>query len=102
MMQGQAQQYNFGMGVNYQTTNENVGIFGGGFSRLNSGGSFDAAILNLGVEVYSTRIGVSYDVNVSGLSGASKAQGGIEVAVVYIFKKKNDYSINYPMYCPKF
>jgi type IX secretion system PorP/SprF family membrane protein len=102
MMQGQAQQYNFGLGVNYQTNNENVGIFGGGFSRLNSGGSFDAAILNLGVEVYNTRIGVSYDVNVSGLSGASKAQGGIEVAVVYIFKKKNDYSINYPMYCPKF
>ena len=48
MLQGQAQQYNFGLGVNYQTNNENVGLFGGGFARMNSGGAFDAAIVNLG------------------------------------------------------
>jgi type IX secretion system PorP/SprF family membrane protein len=102
MMQGQAQQYNFGLGINYQTNNDNLGIFGGGFSRMNSGGSFDAAILNLGVEAYNTRIGVSYDINVSGLSGASQSQGAIELSVVYIFRKKRDQAINYPMYCPKF
>lgn len=102
MMQGQAEQYNFGMGVNYQTNNDNVAIFGGGFSRINSGGGFDAAILNVGVELWSTRIGVAYDINVSGLSGASESQGAIEASVVYIFKKKGYSSISYPMYCPKF
>ncbi len=102
MMQGKAEQYNFGVGVNYQTNNDNLGVFGGGFTRMNSGGSFDAAILNLGVEVYNTRIGLSYDINVSGLSGASQSQGAVEISVVYIFKKKRDQSINFPMYCPKF
>jgi hypothetical protein len=101
-MQGKAEQYNFGLGVNYQTNNDNLGIFGGGFARMNSGGSFDAFILNLGTEVYSTRIGLSYDINVSGLSGASQSQGAVEVSVVYIYKKKNYQSVNYPMYCPKF
>jgi hypothetical protein len=102
MMQGNAEQYNYGVGVNYQTNNDNLGIFGGGFARMNSGGSFDAAILNLGVDVYNTRIGLSYDINVSGLSGASQSQGAVEVSVVYIYKRKRDQSINYPMYCPKF
>ncbi len=102
MMQGQAVQYNYGLGVNYQTNNDNLGIFGGGFARMNSGGAFDAAILNLGVEVYNTRIGLSYDINVSGLSGASQSQGALEASVVYIFKRTRDQSINYPMYCPKF
>jgi len=102
MIQGQAEQYNYGLGINYQTNNENVGIFGGGFARMNSGGSFDAAILNLGVEVWNTRIGVSYDINISGLSGASESQGAVEASVVYIFKKKREQSVQYPMYCPKF
>jgi type IX secretion system PorP/SprF family membrane protein len=102
MMQGQAEQYNYGLGINYQTNNDNVGIFGGGFARMNSGGAFDAAILNLGVELYSTRIGLAYDINISGLSGASQSQGAVEVSVVYIFKKTKDQPINYPMYCPKF
>jgi type IX secretion system PorP/SprF family membrane protein len=102
MEQGQAVQFNYGVGANYQTNNENVGIFGGAFARMNSGGSFDAAILNLGVEVWSTRIGLSYDINVSGLSGASESQGAVEVSVVYIFKKTREQSIQYPMYCPKF
>ena len=102
MMQGQAQQYNVGIGVNYQTTNDNLAIFGGGFTRLNSGGSFDAAILNVGVELWNTRIGFAYDINLSKLSAASESQGAVEVSAVYIFKKQRDQSINYPMYCPKF
>ena len=102
MEQGNAVQFNYGLGVNYQTYNDHLAVFGGGFTRMNSGGAFDAAIINLGVELYSTRIGVSYDINVSGLSGASESQGAVEVSVVYIFKRVRDQSINYPMYCPKF
>jgi type IX secretion system PorP/SprF family membrane protein len=102
MLQGQAEQYNFGLGVNYQTNNDNIGLFAGAFGRMNSGGSFDAAILNLGVELYGARVGVAYDINVSGLSSATQSQGALEVSVVYIFKKQRDQAINYPMYCPKF
>jgi type IX secretion system PorP/SprF family membrane protein len=102
MEQGKAEQYNYGVGANYQTNNDNLGVFGGAFARMNSGGAFDAAILNLGVEVYSTRVGLSYDINVSGLNGASQSQGALELSVVYIYKKQRDQSINYPMYCPKF
>ena len=96
MMQAQAQQYNFGLGINYQA-NDNIGIFGGGFYRW-----MDAAIVNLGVDVYNARIGVSYDINHSDLRGASRAQGAIEVSVVYVFKKERDQDIDYPSYCPKF
>jgi hypothetical protein len=96
MLQANAQQYNVGLGVNYQAT-ENIGIFGGGFYRVK-----DAAILNLGVDIYNARIGLSYDINHSDLRGASKAQGAMEVSVVYIFKRQRDQSIQYPMYCPKF
>ena len=74
----------------------------GGFGRANSGGKFDAAILNVGVDVYNARIGFAYDINISGLSGASKSQGALEASVVYIFKRQKDEWIQYPMYCPKF
>jgi|JI9StandDraft_1071089.scaffolds.fasta_scaffold06880_3 type IX secretion system PorP/SprF family membrane protein len=97
MMQSNAQMYNLGVGVNYQTTNENIGIYGGAFYRVK-----DAAVLNLGVDVYNARIGISYDMNHSDLRGASKAQGAVELAIVYIFKKQNDPYIQYPSYCPKF
>ncbi|MFN8309915.1 MAG: PorP/SprF family type IX secretion system membrane protein [Chitinophagales bacterium] len=96
MVQAQAQQYNVGIGVNYQA-NDNIGIFGGGFYRVG-----DAAIVNLGVDVYNARIGVSYDINHSGLRGASRSQGAMEVSVVYTFKKQRDQDVDYPSYCPKF
>lgn len=101
MNQAQSQQYNVGLGINYQTRNEHIGIFGGGFGRINSTG-FDAAIVNLGVDVYNARLGVAYDINTSDLRAASKAQGAVEISIVYIYKREKDRSINYPMYCPKF
>ena len=52
--------------------------------------------------VYNDRIGISYDMNTSDLRGSSKAQGAVELAIVYIFKKQNDPYIQYPSYCPKF
>lgn len=97
MMQGNATQYNIGLGVNYQTTNENVGVFWGAYTRV-----MDAAILNLGVELYNTRVGVSYDFTYSDFSVASRAQGAAEVSVVYILNKKGEGPIYYENYCPKF
>ncbi|MBK7148007.1 MAG: PorP/SprF family type IX secretion system membrane protein [Bacteroidetes bacterium] len=96
MLQSNAQQYNFGLGLNYHI-NDDVAIFGGGWYRVK-----DAVILNLGVEVYNARIGLSYDVNHSGLRNASKAQGALEVSAIYVFRKEKTQSIQYEKYCPNF
>lgn len=96
MHQANAQQYNFGLGLNYWV-NDDVAIFGGGFYRVK-----DAVIFNAGVEFYNTRVGLSYDINHSGLKAASKAQGAVEVSLVYVFKKERPQSIQYEKYCPNF
>jgi type IX secretion system PorP/SprF family membrane protein len=96
MLQSNAQQYNVGVGVNYYV-NDDIAVFGGGFYRV-----LDAAILNVGVELWNARIGFSYDINHSGLKNASRAQGAMEVSLVYIFKKERPTSIQYEKYCPSF
>ena len=61
--------------------------------RLNGGLGMrfgDAIQVLAGVDIKDLRIGVSYDVNISGLNAASNYQGGFEVGVAYygkIFKK---------------
>jgi type IX secretion system PorP/SprF family membrane protein len=96
MLQSNAQQYNFGIGLNYWV-NDDVAVFGGGWYRVK-----DAVIFNAGVEFYDVRLGLSYDVNQSILRTASRAQGGIEVSAIYIFKKERPRSIQYEKYCPNF
>lgn len=96
MMQSNAQQYNFGLGVNYWI-NDDVAIFGGGFYRV-----MDAVIFNLGVEFFNTRVGLSYDINHSSLKAASRAQGAVEVSLIYVFKKERPRSIQNEKYCPYF
>lgn len=96
MMQSNAQQYNFGLGLNYWV-NDDVAVFGGGFYRV-----MDAVIFNAGVEFYNTRVGLSYDINHSGLKAASRAQGAVEVSLVYVFRKERPQSIQYEKYCPNF
>ncbi len=96
MLQSNAQEYNFGLGLNYWL-NDDVAIFGGAFYRVK-----DAVIMNLGVEFYNVRVGLSYDINHSGLKAASKAQGAAEVSLVYVFKKERPQSIQYEKYCPNF
>lgn len=96
MLQGNAKQYNGGIGLNYWLSDD-VAIFGGGWYRW-----MDAVILNAGVEVYNLRIGLSYDLNHSDFRTASRAQGGFEVSAIYIFKKEKQGSIQYEKYCPLF
>lgn len=98
MLQGNAQQYNVGLGLNYWI-NDDVAIFGGGFYRVK-----DAAILNLGVEFYNVRVGLSYDINHSDLRSATQAQGGLEASVIYVFKKERPMGgrTDYMKYCPLF
>jgi type IX secretion system PorP/SprF family membrane protein len=48
----------------------------------------DAIYLSAGMEWRRLTFGISYDFNVSNLSRASHARGGIEIALSYIIKKK--------------
>ncbi|CAN5171225.1 hypothetical protein BH09BAC5_BH09BAC5_06660 [soil metagenome] len=52
----------------------------GGYYRFS-----DAFNIVTGYEISSFRIGLSYDVNLSNLTSASKARGGIEFALRYMF-----------------
>ena len=68
-------------------------IYAGSWLRLN-----DALIPYLGLEFNDLRIGVSYDLNSSGLKTASLNRGGIEVSLIYIRRPSDQRPIN----CPKF
>jgi type IX secretion system PorP/SprF family membrane protein len=58
----------------------------------------DAIIPYIGLEFGDVRMGMTYDINNSSLKTASERQGGIEISVVYIFKKATDKALP----CPKF
>ena len=58
----------------------------------------DAFIPYVGLEYMDTRIGITYDVNTSNLKTASNKQGGIEIAVNYIYRASKDK----PIHCPRF
>ena len=96
MLQSNAEQYNFGVALNYWI-NDDVAVFGGPWYRIN-----DAAILAAGVEFFNTRIGVSYDINNSDLKTATQAQGALEISVQYVFKKEKPGKTNYNNFCPIF
>lgn len=49
--------------------------------------SRDAGFVNLGADIGQWYAGVSYDINVSTLTPASNYRGGIEIVVIYIWKK---------------
>jgi type IX secretion system PorP/SprF family membrane protein len=100
MYQGRSQQYNFGLGVNYQMR-EFFSLYGGAYVRVNNTKNTDAAIVHLGAEYHDVRLGVSYDINVSRLNEASRSQGAFEVSLIYIWRREAESSINFPMYCPK-
>ncbi len=58
----------------------------------------DAIIPYVGLEFGDVRMGVTYDVNNSSLKVATERQGGIEISVVYVFRKETDKALP----CPKF
>lgn len=59
----------------------------------------DAIIPYIGLEFSGLRIGVSYDINTSGLKTASQSRGGMELSLIYI-KRPTEGGRGIP--CPKF
>lgn len=63
--------------------NYDQGFILGGLYRWN-----DAAVANVGYHVNSLIIGASYDFNTSSLTRATSGQGGIELSISYVFRKR--------------
>lgn len=96
MNQGPHNQFNFGGLVKIRKSiipSDRTAFYVGGWYRLK-----DAMILTARVDVGSFNIGFSYDINLSGLTPASNANGGPELSLIYtgMFPSKKSQV----MYCP--
>ncbi len=56
----------------------------------------DALIPMVGLDYNALHLGISYDINTSGLKRASNGRGGLELALVYIIKKVKNPGIKPP------
>lgn len=105
MTQTQSQQINIGSAFEYEFAEKIYGFIGG-FTRLvgtaENGISNDAIIATVGMEMFNTRVGVSYDFNTSDLRAATKSVGAAEISVIYIHNKKEPGDIDYGKFCPNF
>jgi type IX secretion system PorP/SprF family membrane protein len=77
-----------------------VNVYIGSWMRLNNVG--DAIIPYVGLDYGRFNLGMSYDVNVSGFKLASQSQGGIEISLIYLFKKPEDTGARDRVQCPRF
>ena len=94
--QGPHNQLNFGGLVKIRKSvmpGDRTAFYVGGWYRLK-----DALILNVRVDINNFNIGFSYDINLSGLTPASSANGGPELSLIYVgvFPEKKSQV----KYCP--
>lgn len=61
----------------------------------------DAGYLHLGMDYDDWNVGVSYDLNFSGLVPASNARGGLELSVIYIIRTWHPERVKHRV-CPNF
>lgn len=84
-IQGKYREFNIGSSVKYTLLNrlgQYRALYAGLWYR-----NRDAASISVGMDYQSWFVGVSYDINFSKLVPASRARGGIEVAVRYILHR---------------
>lgn len=109
MMQGPSFETEVGTLVKFILEEKKTSTFGGTnfyigpFYRIvgdqNTSISSDALIIATKLDWGGFTFGLSYDVNVSGLSPASSSRGGPELAVQYIGTFKN---VSHKVFCPRF
>lgn len=83
------------------STDENkpVNVYIGSWARINN--VTDALIPYVGLDYGSFNLGMTYDVNISTFKPASQSQGGIEISLIYMFKKTHDAG-THEVQCPRF
>ena len=96
--QGEFRELLFGSDVQFDLENK-IGFQNNVFAGMHYR-STDALIVLTGMTYNNIRVGVSYDVNISGLKPASRNRGGFEFSLAYIFKKVNRLSYKKP--CPTY
>lgn len=101
MWQANAQQWNVGTAINFDVYDD-LAVFAGIWSRINTTNNIDAFIATAGFEWLGFRLGVSYDSNISDLRAATNAQGAVELALIYIYKKSDGPRMSQERYCPSF
>ena len=62
----------------------------------------DAVHPIFGAQVKSLRVGLAYDVNISGLSADTNLRGGFELAASYIIKIYKPAVVKTKVLCPRF
>jgi type IX secretion system PorP/SprF family membrane protein len=83
------------------STDENkpVNVYIGSWARVNN--VTDALIPYVGLDYGSFNLGMTYDVNISKFKPASQSQGGIEISLIYMFKKTHGAG-THEVQCPRF
>ncbi len=98
LAQTQSQEFTIGSSIGFQVNEDKkapTAFYFGAYYRLG-----DAAVALVGFESNLTRVGFSYDFNVSSLRAASSYRGGFEMSLVYEGNPKT--SPRKVIYCPRF
>lgn len=100
--QGEHREINAGANVRLSLSDyDDTRLFVGGWARSvrdeQGLSELDAVVLLVGFQLTSLQFGVSYDINVSGLSASTSGKGAIEFSFAYIGNYENDSII-----CPTF
>jgi len=98
MTHGAYREINFGS--NFRVDFNPLGLramFAGAYLRTK-----DAGILMFGMDYNSIQFQLSYDINFSGLRTISRGRGGVELSLVYIFKKTRILTSPPVRKCPDF
>lgn len=96
--QKQVTMHEFNMGGLLKMNIDNISlhaIYAGGWMR-----SKDAGIIEVRFDYRSFNFGISYDINYSKLNTISKGRGGLELSLIYIYKKYKDALMPYYKKCP--
>ncbi len=99
MSQGKYKEYIAGSNLRYVLQNEfwkYRAIYAGAFLRAR-----DAGYIVVGMEYNDLNVGVSYDINTSGLRPASNGRGGLELSLIYIFRKFEQFKTRHKA-CPTY
>ncbi len=98
MAQSQANEFTLGSSIGFQVNDnpkEPTAFYAGAYYRLG-----DAAVALVGFETKLTRVGFSYDFNLSSLHNASHYSGGFEMSLVH--EGNPSTSPRKVIYCPRF
>lgn len=75
-------------------------VFWGAYARTGINRNMDAAIVMGGIKFKDFKLGLSYDLNISGLSPVTQYQGAVELSIIYT--KFNKFSDRITIPCERF